>query len=208
MRNDLATGAGCCARPTMHTSSPSPAEEWRPVPGHDGYEVSSLGRVRSTDRIVSISGRNGDYPRLIAGKILKPWKAGSRREYEYISLGATFKCAVHRLVAAAFHGAACSGDFEVAHFDGDPRCNRANNLRWATRTENEQDKRRHGTYFTRVGMQGERHHKAKLTDGDVVAIRQRMTGARGELTAVATEYGVDRSTIARIRDGQGWRHVA
>lgn len=208
MTNDLDVGR--CARPTIprHDVTSAKAAEWRPVPGHDGYEVSSLGQVRSADRTVLIHGRHGDYVRHIAGRVLKPWKAGSRREYDYICLGKDFKCAVHRLVAAAFHGGAILEGLEVAHCDGNCRCNRADNLRWASRSENEQDKRRHGTYFNRVRFQGERHHKAKLTNGDVVAIRKRMTGVHGELTVVANEYGVARSTITRIRDGRGWRHVA
>jgi hypothetical protein len=54
---------------------------------------------------------------------------------------------------------------------------------------------------------GESHPKAKLTDNDVVAIREAFTGKRGELTTLAMHYGVDRSTIERIVHGKRWRHV-
>ena len=34
-------------------------EIWKPIPGHDGYEVSDHGRVRSIDRVIEQSSRYG-----------------------------------------------------------------------------------------------------------------------------------------------------
>lgn len=51
---------------------------------------------------------------------------------------------------------------------------------------------------------GERHHDAKLTDKDVVAIRADKRYGR----IVAQDYGVCKSTIDQIRAGETWRHVS
>jgi hypothetical protein len=58
---------------------------------------------------------------------------------------------VHRLVCRAFHGdPPVYGEDEAhcRHLDGDRLNNRAENLRWGTKTENERDKRRfYGSFF-------------------------------------------------------------
>ena len=61
---------------------------------------------------------------------------------------------------------------------------------------------------TRAGIanyprKGEEHHKAKLWDEEVLAIR-----ASGEPTEVlARRYGVTDSTVRKIRAGTAWAHV-
>ena len=48
-------------------------EEWKDVVGLENcYEVSSLGRIRSKDRNIKITGKNGwEYQRPLTGKLMK-----------------------------------------------------------------------------------------------------------------------------------------
>jgi hypothetical protein len=113
---------------------------------------------------------------------------------QWIQLG------VHFLVCEAFHGDRPEGAV-VAHGDGDPSNNRAGNLRWSTRWQNEHDKRRHGT-----ALLGEQHHRAKLTEADVRNVRRRR--AAGEAgNALAREYGVTPSAICAIVKRRVWAHI-
>ena len=108
--------------------------EWRPVTGFEGYyEVSNLGDVRSVEREV-----REDAPRVLAGRVRKPHVT----PFGYLRLQLTREAAktnvfVHRLVADAFVPKV-EGKPEVNHKDGDKLNNRAENLEWATRSENNQ----------------------------------------------------------------------
>lgn len=44
---------------------------------------------------------------------------------------------------------------------------------------------------------------AKLTEADVRAIRK----TKGTITAIAAQYGICKSTVARIRNGTSWKHL-
>lgn len=135
----------------MAESTNTPAETWRAIPEKEGYEVSTLGRVRSLDRTLEDG-------RLMRGRILKPWVAGAG--YYYVNLGARFKIGVHRLVALAFHGDPVGCKNEAAHLNGNPKDNRVENIVWASRSENEQHKRKHGTYARPVVFK-QPHHKKR-----------------------------------------------
>ena len=174
-------------------------EQWRAIPGHEGYQASDAGRVRSTDRFL-------DDGRYRCGTVLKPWLAGEG--YEYVSLGKGFKTGVHRMVALAFHGAPPIGRPEAAHLNGNRRDNRAHNIVWASRSENEQHKLVHGTYFNRPRFVGIDHHKAKLTEADVFQIRRAAVRKRGELGELAAAYGVSPSTIGRVVSRSSWSHLS
>lgn len=105
-------------------------ELWRPVPGWP-YEASSWGRVRRT----------------VTGRILRPYR-NPRFGYMSVKLsraGRTKGFTIYQLVCLAFHGPKPTPRHEVAHWDGSKTNDRATNLRWATKKENEQDKLRHGT---------------------------------------------------------------
>jgi len=94
----------------------SAPEEWRPVPGLDGltgYEASSLGRLRRDGRDVN------QYP---------------ARGYRAFKHGRDKK-AVHRFVAAAFHGLPLPGR-QVNHKNVRKADNRPENLEWVTAAEN------------------------------------------------------------------------
>jgi|SRR5215472_5299298 len=104
-------------------------EQWLPVSGYEHlYEVSNLGNVRRGSRI------------------LKPTRLAGYLRLTLCANGKPKSWRVHTLVAAAFLGSRQIGQ-EVRHLDGDGLNNHADNLAYGTKTDNEADKRLHGTDF-------------------------------------------------------------
>lgn len=171
----------------------STLEEWREVPGTNGwYEVSSEGRVRSWKN--GRWGRRSNDPR-----ILRPAAGLEGRQYLTVNIGRRTR-RVHELVALAFLGPRPSG-MEICHGDGDYFNNAASNLRYDTQSGNSADKFRHGTMPL-----GENHHNAVLTEAQVWIIRSRI--AAGEtIRGVARAYGVSAATISDIKLGKTWSHL-
>lgn len=167
------------------------SEEWRPVPGHEAYEVSDRGRVR---RVMPCGGAT-------PGRILKAWQTLG---YLYVGLwtaNTQTRVAVHRLVATAFLPAPAAGCYQVAHRDGDRQNNVPANLYWATPTENAADRHSHGTDAV-----GENNPRAKLTEAEVVAIRGMRRLGSTQLQA-AEAFGVCRQTVSDIERKRRWAHV-
>lgn len=107
---------------------------------------------------------------------------------------------VHVVVCETFHGPRPPG-MEAAHTNGDKVDNRASNLSWKTRQENEADKVVHGTL-----RRGERVPTSKLTATEVREIRAAV--ARGESgRGTAARYGVAPRTVRLIVEGKTWRHL-
>lgn len=107
-------------------------EQWKPVKGFDGYEVSNLGRIRSKTR--KVAHRNST--RTYHGKVLSQRMGGSG--YLFVTLskeGEQFSRYVHRLVAYAFVDGHFDGA-QVNHKDGDKTNNKASNLEWVTQSQN------------------------------------------------------------------------
>ena len=111
-------------------------EEWRDVPGFEGYyEVSNLGEVRGVDRIVTM--KNGS-KRITHGKTLTQGKYNSKTNYRGVTLckdGIGYKRSVHRLVALAFIPNPENLP-EINHKDEDKQNNRVDNLEWCDRRYN------------------------------------------------------------------------
>lgn len=109
-------------------------EIWRDIEGYKGlYQVSDQGRIRSLDRIVAHS-RYGY--KTLKGRLLRPTKNGDG--YFYINLykdNHEKKYKTHRLVAQAFIPNPENKE-EVDHINTKRDDNRVENLRWATKLEN------------------------------------------------------------------------
>lgn len=88
---------------------------------------------------------------------------------------------------------------QVRHDNGDTSNNTPGNLIWGTRSENMQDKKRHGT-----DNSGEKNPLAKFSNEEAMFIRMKYSlgCSRAEL---ATDYGVAVGTIGQIvrRDRYG-----
>lgn len=179
------------ARRRSHIFAPSEqaitAAEWRRVEGFPAYEVSDDGLVRNRH-----------------GEILKP-EAGPRGHLRVTlyegSREAKQRVFVHRLVLMAFVGAPPDGRGDCAHWDGNPVNNSVGNLRWATKSENAEDARRHGTLAL-----GEKNRRAKLANAQANEIRTRAI-AGAPTRDLASEFGISLSLVNRIVTGGAWAHL-
>jgi hypothetical protein len=168
-------------------------EEWRPVPRHPAYEVSSLGRVR---RVAAGPGvrpvpyilkqplcRDG-YPNVTL------YGADGQRRYR-----------TNRIVCEAFYGPPPSPAHQAAHNNGVRSDSRASNVRWATPSENMADCLNHGTHSL-----GERNPLAKLTEKEVLDIRLALSSGESQ-GSIARRFGVGQPTISKIARREAWNHV-
>jgi len=173
-------------------------EEWRPIPRYgDRYEASNLGRIRSLLFVNGQVSKKRDAPLVLAATPCSGYPAVSLAT----GRGRWVTEHVHRLVLEAFVGPCPSSRHEAAHEDGDRNNARLDNLSWKTFEENESDKIRHGT-----DPQGERNPFARLSDADVIAIRERhAAGESGR--ALAAAFGVTATQISRIVLRQSWTHL-
>lgn len=172
-------------------------EEWRPVEGWP-YEVSSMGAVRR-----ALKGQT-------TSKIGIVKQSRSSTGYLTVALSDFRKrktYAVHRLVAETFIGPKPSGKTEVAHGDGCKTNNALSNLRWATSSENQNDKNLHGKM-----PRAEGHYLATLTWDDVNDIRflycacQNGSGIiKNPCAYLSKNYNVNRTSIWRIVTFRHWK---
>lgn len=182
-------------------------EVWRDVPGYVGYyQASNHGRVRSLDRsVVTKQKRKDGSPvyRTLTGKVMPgtPVPRGGHLRTSLGRDGVQWNTSIHQVVALTFLGP-CPDGKEIAHGDGNPTNNRPENLRYATREENEADKLLHGT-----DSRGIKHVSSKLTEAQVLQIRYTYRQGGTTQKALGAEYGVSGRNISGIVRGKQWKHL-
>ena len=171
----------------------NPVEEWRPISGEPGYEVSNNGEVRSWKPL-----RN-KAPVPEKARILK--KRVNRYGYFTVVLlqsGRRKTYTVSALVCSAWGGNRPDGCV-VRHLNGVRSDDRAVNLAWATPKENSRDSKLHGTY-----IHGESVNTAKLTNEKVMEI----FNMNGTCAEIAEKFGVTFGTVSHIKNRRTWKHVS
>lgn len=172
-------------------------EIWKDVPGYEGlYQASSLGRIKSVDRIVPKL--NGSTQSVLE-RILKT--APNGEGYPQCTLfksGSRWSTHVHCVIALTFHGECPDGQI-VRHRDGVKTNCKPSNLRYGTLADNEMDKIGHGTV-----ARGERHGAAVLTADQVLSMRRRYSAGMATLKTLAQERGASITTIHDAITGRSW----
>lgn len=139
------------------------AERWRSAPSAPPLEVSDLGRVRraETGRIIT--------PRCVPVK-----RTGPRLLVTFMDRATKHDRRVARMVCEAFHGEPPPG--HVATFiDGDSLNCRADNLRWATRSEVSQATVARGRHRSGQQILAERRRQASAMAAQVNPVWRRST---------------------------------
>lgn len=161
-------------------------EIWIPI--FRAYEISNMGRVRSSKygywRVLKHSKNNRGYHQVsfrIAGKHLRK--------------------TIHRLVGIIFVDNIDPNRNTVNHNFGDKDDNRAQSLSWMSYSENSCHGVTHGLIAS-----GSQNYSADLDDTQVLVIRS----LKGEFTqqALADYFQVDRRTIGRVLRGRTYKNVA
>lgn len=179
-------------------------EVWKDVAGWEGlYQVSNLGRVKSLPRKVPYPRGQGWYS--VKGKILKP-QVNAKTGYLMVNLkygGELERKSIHRMVAELFIPNPQRLP-EVNHRDGDKTNPHVLNLEWATESDNAIHA--YATGLIKIVV-GEAVSSAKLTEVQVLQIRElcKQSGARDEL--IAQSFNVSRKCIAKIRTRETWKHI-
>ena len=165
-------------------------------------------------RLIAIEGYNNDYFISDEGNVysrkynsqvqLKPRM--NNRGYLYVNLcknGKNKSTMIHRLVAKYF-----LSDFDetlqVNHKDGVKTNNNVCNLEMVTQTENI----RHAVANKLlVNPKGEEHWCVKLTEKEVIEIREKYNTKSYTQQDLAEQYNVSRACIKLIVNNKTWKHI-
>lgn len=173
-------------------------EEWRPIPGFEGYEVSNQGRVRSWRVWGHVNSAPPTEPRMLKPQVDKDG-------YAEVSLWGTGKSTrprgVHQLVYLAFHGAISDG-LLVRHLDGNPVNNTPDNLALGTTRDNKRDSIEHGTH-----VKGSDLWSAKLTETEVREMRALYSTGGISQKAIGRRYGIGQAQVSSIVRRESWAHI-
>ena len=165
-------------------------EEWRPVAGFPGYEVSSQARVK-------ILARRNLQGAMRRERILKTDYTDGYQLVRLACDGVKHAKTVHSLVLTAFSGPRPEGQ-ETRHLNGVRDDNRAENLQWGTIRENRIDQKHHGR-----GIQGARNPKAKFVAGDVERVKDLRRFGNSQ-QRIGGWLGIEQTHVSKILRGKHW----
>lgn len=160
---------------------------WKDVNGFEGYyEVSDVGEVRNSKR----------------GTLLTPrrHRNGGHLRVRLQKNGVAVEAWIHRLVLEAFAEPRPTG-MVCRHLDGNPENNCVENLCWGTLSENQHDRKTHGTMAL-----AEQHPNSKLSNNQVREIRTRVAYGEQKQT-LAKEFGLSDVAIGKLVRRKTYRSV-
>lgn len=156
---------------------------WKDVEGFEGlYKVSNEGVLVSTPR------------KGTKGGVVKPCNVhGGYLMYRLCKKGKIHRELAHRLLANHFIPNLENKPY-INHIDGNPINNTLDNLEWVTQKENVQ----HAIKMGLVTNMGETHYQVKLTDGEVLEIRDLYKHKIYNQRELGEIYGVGQANVSSI----------
>mgnify|MGYP001611269470 CR=1 FL=1 len=166
-----------------------------------GYFVSTEGQVYTTRKIHSRGARGvkyhvkpfDEYHKELSGVVCHGYV-----RFMLLIDGVKRSFRLSRMILSTFVRSPKAGE-EAGHLDDDTSNNALENLAWQTSKQNSAQsvqRKRHA--------HGMRHGHVKLTESDVIAIRN--DGRRQCI--IAAEYNIRQCTVLAINRRRLWRHVA
>lgn len=176
-------------------------EIWKDISTYEGiYQVSSMGHVKSLDRLAKDRWGGG---RLIYGKMITI--QCDMHGYRYVHLYKNSKgrnCKVHLLVAKAFIENINNLPF-INHIDGDKSNNCINNLEWCTQSENE----KHAHQIGLKNHKGENHPRNRFTNDDILEMRRLFDIEKLNQREIGRIMNINYKTVHKIVHRQRWAHI-
>lgn len=169
-------------------------EIWKDIIGYEGlYQISNLGNIKT------FNWRN-------TGKtaILKLCK--NKNGYLGTALtknGKLKSVEIHRLLALHFLPNT-ENKKQVNHINGIKADNNISNLEWLTQKENIQHAFKTGL---NKGLKGEKNGRCKLTNIQVIKIRQKYNTKEKTVMQLSNEYNMNWSTINDLVKNITWKHL-
>lgn len=176
---------------------------WKPIKNYEGiYEISNNGEVRSLDKKVKVwFGYRRVTGKPLSGEINRDGYC--RVQLSNAETNSRDRVYLHRLVAGAFIGNPSNKPC-VNHKDGNKLNNNVDNLEWVTHQENVIHE-----YATGLckGPRGELCGSHKLTERQVITIRNSWKEGILLQKELAKMFEVSKECISSIISRRNWKHI-
>lgn len=168
-------------------------EKWKPIPNYSLYHCSNTGLIKT----FNWKGHGQT-------RIMKPaFSGGYLKTMLKRDDGRTHSITIHRMVATTWI-ANVDGKDCINHINGIKHDNRVENLEWCTVQENNKHAISSGLVYI---LKGEEIGNSKLTEKEVLEIRQKFIPRRVTRKILSKEYNVSEATIKDIVRGKTWTHL-
>ena len=174
-------------------------EIWKKIENYPYYRISDKGRIKVIDREVRVTNN-----KIAIRKEKVMVSVITKFGYKRVGLtnqGRKKLFYIHVLVAKAFIKNQRNKK-QVNHKDGNKINNIVSNLEWVTPKENTEHAFKNN--LTKGNNLGEKNYFSKLTEIDILNIRQRKNESKKK---ISVDYAVNTKTIYNILTKKTWKHI-
>lgn len=156
----------------------------------EDVEVSNYGRLKS----YKVRPKNG---KILSGSYLGKFNVVSLERAD----GGRKSLFVHKLVAEKFVKGKTKTKNTIIHLDHDKSNNHFENLKWVTKKEANEYRRKSPDYDKR------KIRNAKLSEKDVIEIKKLLKNSSLSVSEIARKFSITHTQINRIKSGRNWTHI-